>query len=194
MPSASRRACDNRRMRQEALAEQAQGATGGDSAMDSDIVDQEDDNQCSNRRHRRNSSSVDGDNLNGLVALDMNPDVSNLVRGASQMIGSGEQDGTSMAIAAATATSPVDALNLLAASSAMANVRSERAGRHAAHAASELERLERRVAHLELELRLQVVTDRVSRLEDVVIRLVSILRNTTIDTTEVEDMLQNLNI
>lgn len=61
----------------------------------------------------------------------MNPNVANLVYNATQMIGSSEQDGTAIALAASNTPNPADALNLLAASAAMANVRSERAGRHA---------------------------------------------------------------
>lgn len=60
--------------------------------------------------------------------------VANLVYNATQMIGSSEQDGTAIALAASNAATPADALNLLAASAAMANVCSQRASRHAAQA------------------------------------------------------------
>lgn len=136
----------------------------------------------------------------------MSPDVANLVYNATQMIGSSEQDGTAIALAASTAATPTDALNLLAASAAMANVRSERASRHAAQAVvesnqvtrglnesdvtydnrfnhydQELQRLKDRVAQLEIER----LTDRVAVLERLLSRVISWLRNGNIDATEV---------
>jgi hypothetical protein len=130
----------------------------------------------------------------------MTPAVSNLVKHASQMIGSYEQDGTAMALAATSAASPTDALNLLAASSAMANVRLQRAGAHAAQAVvdSGIARrgliesdstYENRFDHYYKELRLQNeetqrLTDRVVVLERLLGRVISMLRNGNIDATE----------
>ncbi|KAH8758346.1 hypothetical protein F5883DRAFT_717679 [Diaporthe sp. PMI_573] len=208
-----------RRARRSAHGADSGHATQGEfedtSAMDFEDPHQEDDNQDDDRR-RNTSSEDEGDEDDGnqdrLVAIDMTPAVSNLVKHASQMIGSYEQDGTAMALAATSAASPTDALNLLAASSAMANVRLQRAGAHAAQAVVDSGIARRgliesdstyknRFDHYYKELRLQNeetqrltdrvaqlevqrLTDRVAVLERLLGRVISMLRNGNIDATE----------
>ncbi|KAI7782495.1 hypothetical protein LA080_013495 [Diaporthe eres] len=185
------RARKNRRRRRE--ERQAQGNTDHDSTMD---FDQEDDDR------RRNTSSEDeghDDNLGQLTTkgATINPAVAHLVNHASQMSGASGADGTAMALAATNAPTAAEALNLLAASSAVANMRVQRARSHAAHAvaASDLateglrnsdSTYEKRFSHYNEEL--QKLQNRVAFLEGLLSRVLSMMQRGNIDAAEVRTL------
>ncbi|KAK7721304.1 hypothetical protein SLS64_001600 [Diaporthe eres] len=190
-----------RKARQQRREEQqVQGTTDHDSTMD---FDQEDDDR------RRNSSSedegVDDNNLGQLATqgAPIDPAVAHLVNHASQMSGAFGADGTAMALAATNAPNAAEALNLLAASSAVANMKVQRAHSHAAHAvtASDLateglrnsdSTYEKRFSHYNAEL--QKLQNRVAFLEGLLSRVLSMMQNGNIDAAEVAQMLQKLGI
>ncbi|KAJ0113808.1 hypothetical protein J7T55_010052 [Diaporthe amygdali] len=212
MVAASRRARENRRA---ARVQRAQGVSEDASTMEFDIPNQEDDG-------RRNTSSEDEGADPGQSQLTtINPDVANLVNHATQIIGTSDADGTSLALAAVTAHNPADALNLLAASSAIANIRNDTANHNASEAKilanlaesglrdSDVtydkrfkrydDELEERATVEELNKKatleeLQQLKGRVALLEGLLCRVLSMMQNGNVDATEVGQMLRHLGI
>ncbi|KAG6366136.1 hypothetical protein INS49_000312 [Diaporthe citri] len=140
---------------------------------------------------RRNTSSedegdeADDDNQGQLATMGppIDAHVASLVGHASQMIGMSGADGTALALAAANVATPAEALNLLAASSAVANMGLQRASSNAARA---------RFNRYNEEL--QKLQNRVTLLEWLLSRVLSMMQNGNIDAAEVAQVLRNLGI